>query len=207
LPNTNIRFTRQTTPNMNNTTPKFLYHYYELAKGPFRNISNVEYDKAQKIISEVSVGFNKNRDPKYLDLRLELEVKLKNAFIAKGGRPTRNDPFYFTLGECKWLETWFGETGIVKMPLSIFEKQSEIVSITHPDSMISYQMAEFEILKDKRKPCNGKVFTIDELEELVSNYGVPTAEQWKNEPAYIYDRYIEVQIWDFEPIQKYLDSI
>jgi len=187
--------------------PKFLYHYYELKNGPFKNITRIDYNKAQKVLGEVKVGFNKNRGPDYLDMRLELEGKLKRDFIKKGGKPTRNDPFYFSLGECKWLETWFEHTGIVKIPLETVAKRKEIVSITYPDSMISYQLSEFEEFIDKRKPCNGQVFVLDELEGLIQNYGLPTEEKWKNDKACVFDRYIEVQIWDFQPIQNYLESL
>jgi len=192
---------------MQTQIPKYIYHYYELAKGPFRNISAINYSEAQQIIKDTKVGFNKNRDSNYLDMRLDLEEKLQRSFVAKGGKPTRKDPFYFSLGECKWLETWFEHTGIVKIPFELFANREDIVSITYPDSMISFQLAEEDQFRDKRKSCNGQVFILEELQELIDQYGLPSEEKWKNDPAHHFDRYVEVQIWDYEPIQQYLNSI
>jgi len=190
------------------TIPKYIYHYYELKKGPFRNISMLDYADAKKVLEDIKVGFNKNKDADYLDLRLALEEKLKSDFIAKGGKPTRKDPFYFTLGTCKWLETsWFEQTGIVQIPLDVFAEKKDIISITYPDSMISYQLSEDENFKDKRKACNGQIYTLDELDDLIRTYGLPSEDKWKNDERFTFDRYIEVQVWDFKPIQDYLDNL
>ena len=86
--------------------PKFLFHYYELDNGPFRNITEYGYEKAEKIQNNISNGQNSKRLDNYIELRLALEKRIKEQLIAKGGKPKRNDPFYFTLRECNWAKSW-----------------------------------------------------------------------------------------------------
>ena len=94
------------------TLPKYLYHYYELVNGPFLNITENGVEKAEDIQSKILEGFNSNRPPNYIELRFGLEARLKEAFVAKGGKPSRNDPFYLTLGECQW--TRYINPGVIK---------------------------------------------------------------------------------------------
>lgn len=88
------------------STPQFLYHYYEQKNGPFRNITEMGFEKAVDIQASIQEGWNSKRDKNYIKTRFSLEKRLKEHFILKGGKPSRNDPFYFTLGECKWAESW-----------------------------------------------------------------------------------------------------
>lgn len=52
------------------------------------------------------------------------------------------------------------------------------------------------------KPYRGKVYTLNEIEEIVNIYGLP--QEWNSDGKKGPDRYIEVQVWDNEVIKKYL---
>ena len=65
--------------------PEYLYHYYELKNGPFRNITELGIEKAIDIQRKISDGWNSRRPPNYIDLRFGLEKRLKEQFISKGG--------------------------------------------------------------------------------------------------------------------------
>ena len=183
-------------------TPKFLFHYYELENGPFRNITENGSEEAKKIQEQISEGWNSKRPNNYVELRLALEERIKEQFILKGGKPNRNDPFYFTLGECNWAKSWYLSPGVIKIPLADFNP--EHISFTYPDSMVSFQFHDEPKLATYRKDINGKVFLLDEIEELIiKKYGVPSEEKWKFEEAMKYDRYIEAQVWDNEIINEY----
>ena len=182
--------------------PAYLYHYYELENGPFRNITEQGIEKALEIQSKISDGFNSKRPQNYLEQRFGLEARLKEQFILKGGQPSRDDPFYFTLGECEWAKSWYVNPGVVKIPLSDFKP--EYVSFTYPDSMVSFQFHSEPKLSTYRKDANGKVFLLSEVEEeIIKRYGIPSKEKWESEEALKYDRYIEAQVWDDEIIEAY----
>ncbi|WP_378187074.1 hypothetical protein ACE939_01840 [Aquimarina sp. W85] len=181
--------------------PKFLFHYYELDNGPFRNITEYGYEKAEKIQNQISKGWNSKRPENYIELRLALERRIKEQVISKGGKPNRNDPFYFTLGECKWVKSWYANPGVIKIPLADFKH--EHISFTYPDSMVSFQLYDEPKLATYRKDCNGHVFLLDEMNDLIKNYGVPSNEKCNAEERFKYEKYIEVQVWDDEIINEY----
>ncbi len=183
------------------TIPRFLYHYYELEKGPFQNITELGFDNAIKIQNQISEGWNSKRPNNYIELRFALEKRIKEQFTLKGGKPNRNDPFYFTLGECEWAKSWYVNPSFIKIPLSDFH--TEHISFTYPDSMISFQFYDEPKLNTYRKECNGKVFLLNELDNLINEYGLPSKQLWESEEKMKYDRYIEVQIWDDSIIKDY----
>ncbi|MEO1051151.1 MAG: hypothetical protein AAFX87_11020 [Bacteroidota bacterium] len=182
--------------------PEYLYHYYELENGPFRNITGNTLDRAEEIQSSISEGINSKRPPNYIELRFALEKRLKDGFIAKGGMPNRNDPFYFTLGEYEWLKSMYANPGVVKIPLA--NLKPEYLTFTYPDSMISFQFHDEPKLATYKKDANGKVFLFSEIEEeIIKKYGIPSEEKWESEEAMKYDRYIEAQLWDDTIIKEY----
>jgi hypothetical protein len=181
--------------------PKFLFHYYELDNGPFRNITEYGYEKAEKIQNQISKGWNSKRPENYIELRLALEKRIKEQLISKGGKPNRNDPFYFTLGECNWAKSWYVNPGVIKIPLTDFKP--EHISFTYPDSMVSFQFYDEPKLATYRKDCNGQVFLLDEMNDLINDYGIPSDEKCLTEERFKYDKYIEAQVWDDEIINKY----
>jgi len=181
--------------------PKFLYHYYELENGPFRNITEYGYEKAVNIQNKIVEGWNSKRHDGYVKLRFSLEKRMRAQFILKGGKPTRNDPSYFTLGECQWAKSWYINPGVIKISLTHFK--SEHISFTYPDSMISYQLFDEPKLEKYRKNCSGKIFLLSEINNLINEYSLPSEKKSKAEERLKYDRYIEAQVWDDSIIKAY----
>lgn len=185
--------------------PKFLHHYYEMSNAPFRNITELGYEHAIKIQSQISEGLNSKRPANYVELRLTLENRIREQFILKGGNPKRKDPFYFTLGECNWAKSWYVNPGVIKIPLSDFKPEN--ISFTYPDSMVSFQFFDEPKLKTYKKGCNGKVFLFSEIPGLIRAYGLPSEENSQREERFKYDKYIEAQVWDDSIIKKYRDQL
>jgi hypothetical protein len=181
--------------------PKYLYHYYEQDSGPFRNITTEGFDKAKQIQKSITAGWNSKRPDTYIDLRFALERRLKAQFLEKGGKPTRDDPFYFTLGPCEWVTSWYLKPAVIKIPLAEFDPNH--LSFTYPDSMVSYQFHDEPKLKIYRKACNGRLFLLEEMEALVQTYGLPSHETSKTEEHLKYDKYIEAQVWDASVVASY----
>ncbi len=185
--------------------PKYIFHYYELENGPFRNITEYGQEKAKIIQSKITEGWNSKRPKNYLDLRFALEDRIKEQFILKGGKPNRKAPFYFTLGDCEFAKSWYVNPGVIKIPLTDFKP--EHVSFTYPDSMVSYQLYDEPKLKTYRKDCNGQIFLLEDINALIKEHGLPTTEKSQSEERFIYDKYIEVQVWDDQIIKNYKTTV
>lgn len=144
---------------------------------------------------------NSQRPTNYIELRTKLESRMRELFILKGGKPERNDPFYFTLGKCDWLKSWYVNPGVVKIPLSDIDPDK--ISFTYPDSMVSFQLHDNPKLKTYRKESNGKLFLTDELKALIEANGLPSEEKSMAKERFKHDKYIEAQIWSSTVINNY----
>ena len=96
----------------------FLYHYFERAKGPLLNLSDLPLQQAQDILDDIKDAnntFASHRDQGYLERRQGLEQIVRDIFISKGGNPTRKAPHYFVVECCPWLETWYLDASFIKI--------------------------------------------------------------------------------------------
>ena len=69
--------------------------------------------------------------------------------------------------------------------------------------MVSYQFYDEPKLETYRKDCNGKVFLLSEISNLISEYGLPSEEKSQVKESLKYDKYIEAQVWDDEIIKEF----
>ncbi len=172
--------------------PDFLSHYYEAARGPFQNLSDLPLEEAEKVMQQIrtsAVGFASKRAADYLQVRRELEERVRRLFIEKGGVPNRLRPHYMILGDCPWVETWYVEPRVARIPLKRFDIAN--VSFTYGDTFPAMRYGD-------GKPYRGKVYLQSELTELVARYGLP--QIWNAEGKNGPDRYIEAQVWDDAPL-------
>jgi hypothetical protein len=179
-----------------NMIPDFLCHYYDANDGPFRNLSDLSEVEAEVQLQRIRVAgdrFASKRKDDYLSVRRELERRVRALFIAKGGRPIRQHPHYFVLGECSWLKSWYPQGCELRIPLRMF--LAEIVSFTYGDTFPAMRYAD-------GKATRGKVYMLDELSSLVEEFGLP--QVWNADGSGGPDRYIEAQVWDDEPIKSFL---
>jgi hypothetical protein len=110
---------------------EYLYHYYEKSNGPFRNLSDLTINEAQKVLNEIKAKnqvLAAHRYDGYLERRRELEDTARNIFISKGGKPVRKVPYYMVIGECKWLQSWYKEGEFVRIHIAKFKK--DIISFS-----------------------------------------------------------------------------
>jgi hypothetical protein len=174
--------------------PDFLTHYYEAARGPFRSLSTLPSDDAERLqvaIRDSGLGFASQRNPDYLTIRRELEQKIRALFVAKGGQPLRDTPHYMILGACNWVKTWYADGGVVRVPLD--RSDPTTVSLTYGDSFPAMRYSD-------GKPWRGSVYTLADLPEIVRLYGLP--QVWNPDGAGGPDRYIEAQVWSDEPLKS-----
>ena len=179
-----------------NTIPDFLSHYYEFSIGPFINLSDLHPQQAEIQLTQIrqrGETFASQRSPDYLTIRRELESRVRKLFIQKGGQPLRPRPHYMILGSCPWGLSWYADG--CELCIELDEFSPDIISFTYGDSFPAMRYQD-------NKPYRGKVFLLEELPELVLQFGLP--QVWNANGDHGPDRYIEAQIWDDAPLKKYL---
>ena len=73
------------------------------------------------------------------------------------------------------MKSCFKNPGVVKIPLISFKPEQ--ISFTYPDSMVSFQFHDELKLSLYRKEYNGQVFLLNNINELIHKYGLPS-EYW-----------------------------
>ena len=188
----------------------FLTHYYRKGTEPFRSLLALADDEAARLMQtmyiEGSVIWERFKDPcQYLRDRKRTEEWLREAFLAKGGRPQAAFPVYTVLGNSKWVERMadpltLATTAEIRIPLSIFEESD--VNFTYPDSMISYWLGNDQSSEYYQPGYHGKVFTRSEILAIVKSKGLPE-EGWETKTPDALAHYVEAQVWNHEILLKY----
>lgn len=172
-----------------------LYHYYDAEIGPFRNLSGLSSEEANRVSQQLrqEVGaFASKRSEDYLSIRKELETKARNLFIAKGGRPRNAYPHYMTLGKCDWLMTWYKNPACLAIDWKAFAEDS--ISFSYGDLFPTMRYED-------DRPYRKQIYTRAEIITVVDEFGWP--QDWNSRGDQGPERYIEVQIWDEEVIKPY----
>ncbi len=168
---------------------QWLYHYFERETGPFRNLSDLSVNEAQRVLDElrrVNGVFAAQRFDGYLQRRQELEALARQRFLAKGGQPQRQTPHYMVVSACPWLQTWYRDGACIQGHLSLFP--ADQLSFTYGDLFPTFSPRVTDGREYRRQ-----VYTLPEMEELVARYGLP--QMWNAQGQHGPERYIEVQVW------------
>lgn len=172
-----------------------LYHYFDKDMGPFRNLSSLPVEEALRISKQIRVDgktFASQRSADYLTIRRDLERKVREQFIEKGGNPKNNYLHYMTLGACDWLETWYAKPSSLAISWNEFVENS--ISFTYGDLFPTMRYED-------NKPYRKQVYTKQEIMKVIEDFGFP--QHWNRHGDKGPERYIEVQIWDDEVIKNY----
>ena len=176
--------------------PDFLAHYYEKSAGPFSNLSMLSLEHAEQILAEIRRNGNRfasQRPVDYIQKRFALEDKIRKRFEAKGGKPILTRPHYMILGACPWLKEWYVDGQ---------ELQINLVSISVSCVSFTYGVSFPAMNYNDGKPYRGQVYILDELREVVWQYGLP--QIWNPDGKGGPEPYIEAQLWDDTPLKEYL---
>ena len=136
------------------------------------------------------------RSVDYMIIRRGLEEKVRNLFIDKGGKPHRKSPLSMTLGECSWIKEWYKDSNEIKIPISEFDPKT--ISFTYGDIFPTMRYQD-------GKTYRQKVYTLEEIKQIINIYGLP--QEWNRNGENGPERYIEVQVWDNNPIKDYLNLL
>lgn len=178
-----------------------LYHYYDKGVGPFRNLSALTREDADRVIRKIKETKPKSqcasRDEDYMFRRRMYEDIMRKEFVKKGGIIRRQAPHYMVVEPCDWLESWFVNSGRIEIPVEAFDMKS--VSFTYGDSHPTFSPWPRE---DDWKEYRRKIYTYEEILALIETYGLP--QNWNPDGQFGPERYIEAQVWYDGTIEQYL---
>ena len=177
----------------------YLYHYFDKRTGPFKSLTTVSKEEAQKVMEQIKQERPNSqcasRHDKYVQYRHNCEAILRREFAAKGGIMETLTPHYMVVEHSPWLSTWFEQCDFLKIPVEEFDLRT--VSFTYGDSMPTFSDSVNDG-KEYRK----KLYTYDEILQVIDKYGLP--QDWNDDGAHGPERYIEVHVWSDKTIKKYL---
>ncbi len=180
----------------------YLYHYYDKKVGPFRNISDLSIEEAEKVLADI-----RNQKPhtqcalrrtSYVQDRRFFETILREEFAKKNGIMERLVSHYMVVEHSPWLETWFEDCGVIKIPIEEFDIRT--LSFTYGDSHPTFS-SRVNDQKEYRK----KLYTYEEILQVIDKYGLP--QNWNDDGRFGPERYIEVHVWSDKTIEKYCKKI
>ncbi len=194
--------------------PNFATHHHHGERRPFLTLSDLPEDQLELMLATLSEPAEREVSarrfgPRYMALRRATETCLREHFIAGGGAPQRGAPHYFVLGESPWFAGLYLEGGSVCLPLSALPP--EVTSFTWADSITTMGQGIRLGLPAPVTELAGRVFRLDELDEVTSRYGLPAAavapgalggyDGHQQRPV---DDYVEIQLWSDEPVLTHL---
>ena len=178
----------------------YFYHYFEKSKTPLLSLSALPMEEAaeiQNILVSENKTFAAQRNAGYLPRRKELERLVHKLFIEKGGKPEKETPHYFVIGECPWLTTWYEQADYIKIPISEFDLQT--VSFTYGDTFPTFSPNVIDGMEYRNT-----VYTYEEILKIIEKYGMPQ-DKW-DKPIFAQPCYVEAQVWSDEPALRYRKS-
>lgn len=112
---------------------------------------------------------------------------------------------YFVLGHSQWFESLSPHMRAVRLDLDRFPLES--ASVTYPDSVVAMRCGTEFGLPDTFEPYHDQVFRLDEIPDLVAQYGLPDDRADEDYVGYEFrdfEKFIEIQLWTDTPIQRLL---
>lgn len=196
-----------------NLGPTFVTHYHHAGRPPFLTLSDLPEDKLELVLTGLSEPGEqavsaRRFGPRYMALRRATETRLRERFVAAGGRPQRSAPHYFVLGESDWFAGLYLEGGSVRVPLAMLPP--DVTSLTWADSITAMGLGVRLGLPAPDPEHAGRVYRLDELDELLGRYNLPTGAAPDGLDGYAghqhdrVDSYVEIQLWSDEPILTHL---
>lgn len=90
----------------------------------------------------------------------------------------------------------------IEIPLGLFSSKN--ISFTYPDSFFSEWLSRNKDHELYNNELNGKIFTIDEILNLLAQNKIPQNVQIDTAYSYKFEFYIEAQVWDYDILNNYM---
>jgi hypothetical protein len=183
-----------------------LYRYFKIGTDPFKTISDLCDDEIILFMRQNFPGhewFHAHPEKRIANRR-EIETWLFDNFVLAGGEPKTRHPCYFTLGKSAFLRERGSYDAEIEIPLGLFSSKN--VSFTYPDSFFSSWLGRNKDDELYNQELNGRIFTIDEVLDLLSKNKIPEDGQMDTAYGYQFEFYIEAQVWDWDVLSDYVKS-
>lgn len=195
--------------------PAFVTHYHRAERPPFLNLSDLAEEQLTTVLAQLAGPDERALSarrfgPRYMALRNATEIRVRELFVAAGGRPERSTPHYFCLGASAWFAGLYRDVAEVRLPLSALP--SKVTSATYADSITAMGLGVSYGLPEPDLDHAGRVYRVEELGSLVGRYGLPDDAAPGDLHGYAghqhqrIDTYIEIQLWSDEPVRHRASS-
>ena len=185
---------------------KHLYHYYEKGQPPFRSISALPFEEAEKVLTQLRRKNENLVHPNirwFLEWRYNMDKTIRDKFVEIGGKPFRTAPVFCSLGANKGIGTWFENADVIKIPVE--EIDLDAVSFTYGDTLTVFNP---KLYGDEE--YWGKVYKYDDMLKLIDKYGLPEDCEYDgirgiypmDKPFSHYPKYIEAHIWNDAVLER-----
>ncbi len=192
-----------------NGTPDHACHYWRRSRSPFLNLSDLSAADLRPVLEglrhERRAGEHRRAfGGRYMALRARTETKLRRLFVEAGGKPERQIPHYFVLGESRWFQGLADDTEVIRFLLR--DLPDEVTSFTYPDSFTAMGLAGDYGLPTEERPYHRQVFRLSELDPIISSYGLPpdTPGGYSGYERRPLEAYVEIQLWSDPPVARWL---
>ncbi len=166
-----------------------LVHYCHPNCKPFQNIMRLPKEEAFKLAGKMAAenpetsAFYRFADfENYYPRRQKTDEIMYRNFVAMGGKPLEKHPLSFVLEECDYLQDWFGNGKVYRIPLC--DVPSEAVSFALGDSCAQYERTD-----------NVRMLTKEQLLEQLAEFDGDFEAFTKHALQEPYS-YVEAQVWD-----------
>jgi hypothetical protein len=150
--------------------PAVLTHYYRPFSRPFLSLSSLSEPEVSRVLATIArtepLPYRLTH-PDYLSERRRIEARMREMFCEKAGRPERDNPHYFVLGEFSLWET----DASLKVELPLSAVPAPLVSFTLTDSFFNFRPTNLRGVPIPRRPYHGELFTLAELPALIRRHG------------------------------------
>lgn len=164
---------------------EWIVHYNR--SEPFRSVTSEPEENWSTIISQMTEsttwGLARFADKNYLPRRRAVEVKLREMFLAKGGQPLLDHPFYCFLGRNHQFEERPSNKAYC---VRLSDMDPRHLSFTYGDSLLAFDDEYRRQIGGRYlNPLCRQVYCLTELEDLFRHPDLP-ADNPLN---------LEVQLW------------
>lgn len=182
--------------------PAFATHYFRSDRLPFQSLSDVEDSDIAEALVGLEVGSRRRFGSRYLALRRATEATAREKFVELGGRPHRNSPHYFVLGESPWFAGLYDEPREVRILLA--DLPVEVTTFTWTDSITALGLGRHLGVPQPEEPWKQQLYRLDQLDP--TSAAAPRDPQPATYAGYqsrLLDHYVEIQLWSDDPVSPY----
>lgn len=176
--------------------------------GPFHNFLNNSPEQRKEVGGILKEKYGRGYfHEKYLSGREEVEMRLHQLFLARGGRPEIKHPIYCFLGSHPTELIYEHREDYEFKFFKISDIPCELITFTYPGSITSMQIADRKEAAEFRSPYHGKLFLKEEINNVIDQYGMPGVD-FVPTGRRQYDVLVEAQIWStsiFERVKEVAD--